>query len=137
MYTYLWNTGATTPSISGLAPGNYSVTISNAVCGSSIVLNTTVGAGPVPTFTVAGTNPTTCGGTNGSILLSGLLNNTSYSVTYLDGTTSVGPTNYTSSGTGTINLTGLNAGNYSGFSVTLNSSGCAGTSPTIISLVDP
>ena len=137
VYTYLWNTGATTPSISGLAPGNYSVTISNAVCGSSIVLNTTVGSGPVPTFTVSGTNPTICGGTNGSILLSGLLNNTSYSVTYLDGATSVGPTNYPSSGTGTINLTGLNAGNYSGFSVTLNSSGCTGTSPTIISLVDP
>jgi gliding motility-associated-like protein len=137
VYTYLWNTGATTPSISGLAPGNYSVTISNAVCGSSIVLNTTVGAGPVPTFTAAGTNPTACGGTNGSILLSGLLNNTSYSVTYVDGATTVGPTNYTSSGSGTINLTGLNAGSYSGFSVTLNSSGCTGTIPTVISLVDP
>ena len=137
VYTYLWSTGATTPSISGLAPGNYSVTISNAVCGTSIVLNTTVGAGPAPTFIVAGTNPTSCGGTNGSILLSGLLNNTSYAVTYIDGGTTVGPTNYISSATGTINLTGLNAGNYNGFSVTINSSGCTGTSPTIISLVEP
>ena len=32
-YTYLWNTGATTQTISGLAPGTYSVTVTDAIGG--------------------------------------------------------------------------------------------------------
>jgi len=62
-YTYLWNTGATTSTITGLAPGNYSVTISNSACGSSILLNTTVfAANPLPTVTSVSGGGTYCSG---------------------------------------------------------------------------
>ncbi|MDX1653154.1 MAG: hypothetical protein R3277_11715, partial [Brumimicrobium sp.] len=43
VYTYLWSNGATGTSISNVCPGNYSVTISNATCGTSLTLNATVG----------------------------------------------------------------------------------------------
>lgn len=68
-YTYLWNTGSTTSSISGLAPGQYSVSVSDAngapFVGSTTTLtqpdqlniNATIGDISYP------------GGTNGSIAL--------------------------------------------------------------------
>ncbi len=42
-YTYLWdNAGETTPVVTGLLPGVYSVTIENAICGTSITASSTV-----------------------------------------------------------------------------------------------
>ncbi len=41
-YTYLWNTGATTQSVSGLAPGSYSVVVTDAngcTAGQSVTVN--------------------------------------------------------------------------------------------------
>ncbi|OWY26039.1 hypothetical protein C7N43_35390, partial [Sphingobacteriales bacterium UPWRP_1] len=41
-YTYLWNTGASTPSISGLAPGTYSLTVTDkngCVCVQSLTVS--------------------------------------------------------------------------------------------------
>ena len=46
-YTYNWSTGQSTPSISGLAPGSYSVTITDAVATSKIV-DYDVLAGAIP-----------------------------------------------------------------------------------------
>ncbi|NQZ38260.1 MAG: hypothetical protein HRT58_21550, partial [Crocinitomicaceae bacterium] len=42
VYTYLWSDGSTGTSISNVCPGAYSVTIMNATCGTSLVLNTVV-----------------------------------------------------------------------------------------------
>ncbi|MEY3236475.1 MAG: hypothetical protein RI883_576 [Bacteroidota bacterium] len=97
----------------------------------------TVNVNALPTFSLTFTNPSICGSSDGSLTISGLNNSASYAVTYMDGATSVGPTNYTSSGAGVIILSGLNAGSYNGFSLTLNSTGCVGTNPTLITLVDP
>lgn len=47
-YTYSWSTGATTSSVSGLAPGNYSVVITDASCivsGVELIVNGDFSAG--------------------------------------------------------------------------------------------
>ncbi len=64
------------------------------------------------TSTVAVSHPTTCGGVNGNISLSGLLINTTYSIAYKKNTAGVAAANFTSNGSGAITLTGLGAGNY-------------------------
>jgi gliding motility-associated-like protein len=93
------------------------------------------------TFTIqaqpsyASANPSICGGVNGSITISGMLPSTSYGVTYLQGSTTVGPVSLTSNSSGQIIIGGLNAGTYSNFAVELNS--CVYTYTTPIVLVQP
>ena len=86
-----------------------------------------------PSYTSA--NPTTCGGANGSITISGMEPSTSYGVSYQQGTTAIGPLNLTSDTSGQITIGGLTAGNYSNFSITLNN--CVYPYTTPIVLVDP
>jgi large repetitive protein len=60
-------------------------------------------------------NPTTCGGSEGSITFSGLTPNTSYQVTYTDDGVSKGPITLVTNGSGNLTITGLNAGLYTSF----------------------
>ena len=56
IYTYLWsNAGETTNAVTGLCAGNYTVTISNALCGTSIDVPVTVGGAAVVPTAEAGT----------------------------------------------------------------------------------
>ena len=67
LYTYLWNTGATTQVITGLPAGTYTVTVTdNASCtaSSSVVVGNS--GSPVITANLL-TNPLCNGGTNGSV----------------------------------------------------------------------
>ncbi len=68
--TYLWNTGATTSSISTIAAGTYTVTITDAL-GCTLVKTATLinQAGPSITSSVI-TDPLCNGGSNGSINIS-------------------------------------------------------------------
>ena len=106
------------------APGYITMTQTNA--GST-------GAGSTdcsivcPTF--AGTNPTTCGATNGSITISHLDPNTTYTVTYLDDLAPVSTT-VTSNASGVAVITGLNAGNYT--NILTNYPGCSSASGTVL-----
>jgi gliding motility-associated-like protein len=109
-------------------------TVSGNLAGCISTDQAVVTVNPLPTFTVSSTNPTVCAASDGTIILSGLLNSTNYSITYTDGAP-VGPAVMTSSGTGVITITGLNAGSYSNFVVTLN--GCTTTDPSVITLTDP
>ncbi|MBB3838369.1 hypothetical protein FHS57_002374 [Runella defluvii] len=64
------------------------------------------------TPTVSSSNPTTCGGVEGSITLSGFLANTIYSVTYKKNNVAISAANFTSNSSGVITLTGLGVGSY-------------------------
>ena len=130
-------------------PGNYVLQVYYDLTGSDttatgceqnfVVDNS--GAYYTATFTIqaqpsyASANPSTCGGVNGSITISGMLPSTSYGVTYLQGSTTVGPVSLTSNASGQIIIGGLNAGTYSNFAVELNS--CVYNYTTPIILIDP
>ncbi len=58
-YSYLWNTGATTPSITNLGPGTYSVTVTDAN-GCTTICEATLAAAPGPCEDPV-TNPGTIG----------------------------------------------------------------------------
>ncbi len=58
-YTYKWSTGAVTPEITGLAPGNYKVTVTDAI-GCSNELNFPIGQPSALTCNVT-TTPGVCG----------------------------------------------------------------------------
>ena len=68
-FTYLWNTGATTANLTGLAAGTYCVTVTgtNGCTGTACATVQSIGG---PTLTVATTNVTCFGGTNGAVNLS-------------------------------------------------------------------
>lgn len=57
-------------------------------------------------------NPTTCGGSNGTIELSGLLASVAYTINYKKDGNAVSATEYTSDANGIITLSDLSAGNY-------------------------
>jgi gliding motility-associated-like protein len=100
VYTYLWSNGNTTPNVSGLCAGVYSVTISNVICGSSITKTVSIVAPPALTLTGTPTNAT-CGNNNGSIIVSASGGTAPYQFSINGGVFSA-----------TTNFTGLFAGTY-------------------------
>jgi hypothetical protein len=138
--TYLWSTGATTPSISVSTAGNYSVTVTNGAGCSATSTPTTITVNPLPSVS-AGANQSICSGAqvtlNGSGATSYAWNNgvtngvaftpattQTYTVT---GTDANGCTN-TAQVTVTVNAlpvvsAGANQSICSGAQVTLNGSG--------------
>jgi gliding motility-associated-like protein len=130
-------------------PGNYTIQVyydisgsstSTSACDENILIDNN-GAYYTATFTIqaqpvyASANPITCGGSNGSITITGMAPNTTYSLTYNDDTTVVGPINVSSNTSGTIVINNLNSGTYSNFLLTIN--GCSLANNTSIVLVDP
>ncbi len=68
-YTYLWSNGGTTPSITGLAPGNYSLTVRDAA-GCSFTSSTFTVSNNDPAITITpDVLPAQCSANNGSITL--------------------------------------------------------------------
>lgn len=123
--------------ISGLTAGTYSnFTASRLGCTGNfsgpIVLSS-----PAAPFisSMTKSNPTTCGGTNGSITLHGLTASTSYTVTYFDGTATISLGTVTSTSLGTIVVSSLAAGTYSAFTATRL--GCSGSNPGSVTLYNP
>ena len=132
-----------------LAPGQYTIQVyydingsftTTTGCTDNLVLNNG-GNYYVANFTiqapasVTSTNPTTCGGTNGTITISNLATNATYSITYSDDTLVSTPTNYTSDATGNIVISGLNSGVYTNFSMTINN--CTTNLSNLVILTDP
>ena len=89
-YTYNWDNGATTPMISGLAGGNYNVTVTDANgCTTAQTINVQSGVNTSTVVDYSVTEPN-CGQSNGSIDLS--VSNTSgggnFSYQWSNGSTS-------------------------------------------------
>ncbi|WP_428661262.1 choice-of-anchor Q domain-containing protein [Runella sp.] len=83
------------------------------------------------TPTVNVISPTTCGGTNGSITLSGFLANTVYAVSYTKGAVNVAAANFTSNANGVITLTNLTAGSYTEIVAVYGACVCNAVSATL------
>ena len=104
-------------------------------CGNTTtVTHTIIIDAYTPTFTVAGTDPTTCGGTDGFITISGLDPNTDYDLGYNGNATNP----ITTDGAGEYVITNLPAGSYTDFAINPTSCDlCVETVNTNINLVDP
>jgi gliding motility-associated-like protein len=109
-YNYLWNTGATTASISQLAAGTYTVTVTDAGGCTGTATATIVQPNGLPAA-VATVNPVSCfGGSNGAINITTTSGQQPLQFLWNNGFT-------------TEDLTGLAAGNYT---VTVNdANGCS------------
>jgi PKD repeat protein len=141
---YLWSFPGGAPSSSTSqnpdticysTPGTYTISlkVSNECGDTTITRQITVN--PAPNISSTGsTNPATCGTSTGSILLNGLLANTTYLVTY---TRSAGPVTVSlrSDGNGTITIPGLPADTYRNIIVSLNN--CSSNIIALITITDP
>jgi gliding motility-associated-like protein len=144
--------GTTTPyapiDLTLLAAGNYTLEIyyevtgsntSTTLCDETGTLNN--GGSNYKAFfsiqapTLASANPITCNGSEGYITISGLTAGATYSLTYTDDGNPAGPNNMTANGSGQIVISGLNAGIYSDFELTIN--GCTTNLNTGLILSNP
>lgn len=119
-FTLVSGPGVTTPvsnttgifTVVANVAGTYGVTVDTGN-GSSAPGLTTVALTSAPTITLGTvTNPTTCSGTNGSIVIGGLSNNSVFSVYYSRNGDPDTLVSVTTSSTGTITISGLSAGVY-------------------------
>jgi len=121
--------------VNGLTAGTYTfVTVDLNGCSATDVNTFTLVDPPMPTFTIVANNPSTCGGFDGSLVLSGLDPSTSYDINFNDDGLPIS-INVSSDGTGEIIIGGLDAGVYTDVAVTLN--GCTTTLTGPYNLVDP
>ncbi|MEO8150606.1 MAG: hypothetical protein ABI723_23445, partial [Bacteroidia bacterium] len=117
-YTYLWNTNATSSSISGLTAGTYTVTVTSAF-GCTFTCSSVVDQ-PTPLLVTETHVNATCGLPDGSIditVTGGTLGNTGYSYFWNDATTNE-------------DRTGISAGTY--IVTVTDGNGCTATTPVII-----
>lgn len=122
-YRYIWSTSPvqTTMTATGLYGGMYTVNVIDTT-GCSGTFSIRVNQPPANRINIGGfSNPTTCGGRDGSILLDSLIPSRMDTITYLYTDLSGATTPQTlitmSSSTGTITITGLPEGTYSNFTV--------------------
>lgn len=120
-YTYQWSTGATTQTISNLAPGIYTLTVTDSTTCTKVV--TIPVSGPQPIVLNPTIIPNGCSGSGGSVSLSptGGLGSV---FTYL-----------WSNGSTASSITGLTGGTYS-VTVT-DSTGCTGSGSYVINTIAP
>ena len=106
-YTYLWATGATTPSITGLSQGNYPVTIMDAQGCQSYNLFANIIQNPNITVNTAVTDAT-CLQTDGSIVAFGSGGVPPYTYSWSNGQTGNTATNLSGSSWNTVIATDAN-----------------------------
>lgn len=113
--------------------GIYTVTVSGY--GISATASTTVSITTAPNISNVSVNsPTLCNGTNGSIILNGLNNNTTYSISYVFNGGTI-TSNFTSNNSGVIAINNLGGGVYSNITASLN--GCVSSPIGPFTLINP
>jgi hypothetical protein len=120
-FTYLWNTGATTATISNLAGGTYTLTITDG-SGCTKVMSSTVNAVAGPAVTLTSVNPTCNGGNNGSVTTAVSGGSVPYTYAWSNGTTGASIANATA-GTYSVTIT--------------DATGCAATGVRTTTLTQP
>ncbi len=140
-------TGTTTTTITGLAAGSYTFTVTNGACTSAPSATIIINPPPVtPTAPTATVTQPSCSVATGSIVLNGLPATGTWTVTQSNGTTS---STIIGTGPNTI-ITGLAAGNYTfkvtnaatctsplSTSITINAQPPTPTAPTIGTITQP
>ena len=128
--TYMWIDGNTYTASNNSA----TVVLTNVVgCDSTVTLDLTINN--TPSFIVLGTDPSVCNASDGLVTISGLNASTSYTFIYDSLGISSQQINMTTDASGDYLLSGLSAGMYTNFSITLN--GCEFTSTDMIDLNNP
>ena len=115
-YSYNWNTGATIATITGLAAGTYSATVTDAN-GCTATASTTVGASSAITASASATDENCSGANDGTATASGSGGTSPYSYIW-------------SNGGNTATITGLGAGTYN-VTVT-DANGCVATASATV-----
>ncbi|WP_421939937.1 DUF7507 domain-containing protein [Pedobacter sp.] len=111
--------------------GTLSVSATNT-CGTSIARTLTIAVTSTPVIgSTTPTHPSTCLGTNGKIVLGGLVNGVSYTINYSKGGVAQTAIVQTAS-LNTVTINGLSAGVYSNITVTNGTCPSAATSATLI-----
>src|SRR5690606_26416017 len=105
-------------------------------CTATATATVNVNALPAPSI-AASSNPTTCGGNEGSISLGGLTAGVTYEVNYDKNGTAQATQMLTADGSGQITLSGLNSGSYTNILVSNTTTSCTSSSPLGTTLGDP
>ena len=121
--------------VAGLSGGTTTITYRTpAGCSATTVVT----VNPLPNIAnVTSTNPTTCGGSDGSISLTGLSAGTTYSVDYTFNGTSVPTVTLVANASTLIFISGLFSGTYANIYVTNAATGCVSNIVGPVTLVDP
>jgi gliding motility-associated-like protein len=123
--------------MTNLGPGTYTgITVTINGCVSNIVGPITISQPTPPNINFTSVNPTTCGGTNGSITLTGLVNGQSYVITFTKNGVLQPTITQTASG-GSVTIPNLTAGTYTSISVTAVITNCTSNIIPQIILSDP
>jgi gliding motility-associated-like protein len=141
-FTYSWSTvpAQTTSTATNLPIGTYTATINDSK-GCSNTATTTITQPPPLTMAIGGTtNPTTCGGADGTITLTGLVTDSTFMVSYLFTATGTVITNtvtvsIVAVAPGNVVITGLRQGSYD--SIRIIPTGCPYNTLGPIVLADP
>ena len=127
-------TGSWAPAVNNTATTNYTFTPDAGQCATTQGLTVNVNA--IPQFTnLVLSDPSSCGGNDGSISIEGLTASSTYDLTYNDGTSNVGPQSITTNASGSYVLGAITAGSYSSF--VIDDGNCSFTVVPSLSLTDP